>query len=198
MKTANIILACLILLAALAMGGYFVRERLAHERDIENYHIAYTELIARYAAEYALDPYLVTAIMRCESSNDPDAVSKKGAIGLMQIMPDTGAWIAHKLGLDDSYREEQLFDPETNIRFACWYLDFLTRRLEGNRTAIIAAYNAGHGSVENWLADPAYAAEGQLHKIPFPETERYLEKVTTAYEKYIALYPELFGADTVA
>lgn len=116
----------------------------------------------------------------------------------MQIMPDTGAWIAHKLGLDDSYRQEQLFDPETNIRFACWYLDFLTRRLEGNRTAIIAAYNAGHGSVENWLADPAYAAEGQLHKIPFPETERYLEKVTTAYEKYIALYPELFGADTVA
>lgn len=198
MKTANIILACLILLAALAMGGYFVSERLAHERDIENYHIAYTELIARYAAEYALDPYLVTAIMRCESSNDPDAVSKKGAIGLMQIMPDTGAWIAHKLGLDDSYRQEQLFDPETNIRFACWYLDFLTRRLEGNRTAIIAAYNAGHGSVENWLADPAYAAEGQLHKIPFPETERYLEKVTTAYEKYIALYPELFGADTVA
>ena len=142
MKTANIILACLILLAALAMGGYFVSERLAHERDLENYHIAYTELIARYAAEYALDPYLVTAIMRCESSNDPDAVSKKGAIGLMQIMPDTGAWIAHKLGLDDSYRQEQLFDPETNIRFACWYLDFLTRRLEGNRTAIIAAYNA--------------------------------------------------------
>ena len=198
MKTANIILACLILLAALAMGGYFVSERLSHERDLENYHIAYTELIARYDAEYALDPYLVTAIMRCESSNDPDAVSKKGAIGLMQIMPDTGAWIAHKLGLDDSYRQEQLFDPETNIRFACWYLDFLTRRLEGNRTAIIAAYNAGHGSVENWLADPAYAAEGQLHKIPFPETERYLEKVTTAYEKYIALYPELFGADTVA
>lgn len=124
MKTVNIVLLVLILLIAIGIGGYFALERAAHERDLRNYPTAYTELVRSYAEEFSLDPYLVTAIMRCESSNDPNAVSKKGAIGLMQIMPDTGAWIAHKLKLDESYTETQLYDPETNIRFACWYLAF--------------------------------------------------------------------------
>lgn len=96
MKTVNIVLLVLILLIAIGIGGYFALERAAHERDLRNYPTAYTELVRSYAEEFSLDPYLVTAIMRCESSNDPNAVSKKGAIGLMQIMPDTGAWIAHK------------------------------------------------------------------------------------------------------
>ena len=198
MKKANIVLVCLIVATCLAIGGYLLYEKAQHEKDLRNYPVAYTDLIAQYAAEFSLDPYLVTAIMRCESSNDPAAVSKKGAIGLMQIMPDTGAWIAHKLDLDDSYQQQQLYDPAVNIRFACWYLRFLTNRLHQERTAIIAAYNAGHGSVEDWLSDPAYSENGRLNTIPFPETERYLEKVTTAYDKYIVLYPELYAGQTVA
>lgn len=193
MKTVNIVLICLIILLCLSFAVYRVSEIRAYEKDLRNYPIAYTELIQRYAKEFELDPYLVTAIMRCESSNDPLAVSHKGAIGLMQIMPDTGVWIAHKLDLDDSYREEQLYEPETNVRFACWYLQFLTNRLHGDRTCMIAAYNAGHRSVENWLEDPAYSSNGTLHTIPFPETERYYGKVTTAYDKYKTLYPELYG-----
>lgn len=197
MKTVNIVLLVLILLIAIGIGGYFALERAAHERDLRNYPTAYTELVRSYAEEFSLDPYLVTAIMRCESSNDPNAVSKKGAIGLMQIMPDTGAWIAHKLKLDESYTETQLYDPETNIRFACWYLAFLERRLNNNETCVIAAYNAGHGSVEKWLSDTAFAENGELLTIPFPETARYLEKVRTAYDKYRELYPDLYN-DAVA
>jgi len=193
MKTANIILMCLIILLIAAFMVYRTMEIRAYEEDLQNYPIAYTQLIEQYAREFELDPYLVTAIMRCESSNDPTAVSHKGAIGLMQIMPDTGTWIAHKLDLDDSYQQDQLYDPEVNLRFACWYIRFLTNRLDGDRTCIIAAYNAGHGSVEKWLKDPAYATNGTLHTIPFPETERYYKKVTTAYDKYRALYPDLYG-----
>lgn len=193
MRTANIILICLILLLVAAFVLFRVNEIREYEADLRNYPTAYTDLIKQYADEFELDPYLVTAIMRCESSNDPMAVSHKGAMGLMQIMPDTGAWIAHKLDLDDSYQQEQLFDPNTNIRFSCWYLRFLTNRLDGNRICIIAAYNAGHRSVENWMEDPTYFSNGILHTIPFPETERYYEKVTTAYDKYRTLYPELYA-----
>lgn len=192
MKVANIILIVLILFILAAFVSLRLEEIRAYEEDLRNYPTAYTDLIAEYSKEFSLDPYLVTAIMRCESSNDANAVSKKGAIGLMQIMPDTGAWIAHKLDLDDVYREQQLFEPETNVRFACWYLRFLTNRLNEDRTCIIAAYNAGHGSVEKWLQDPTYSANGTLQKIPYPETERYLTKITTAYEKYTTLYPDLY------
>ena len=63
---------------------------------------------------------------------------------------------------------------------------------------IVAAYNAGHGSVEKWLADPAYAVDGLLVNIPFPETARYVEKVEAAYEAYRTLYPDLFTDDLFA
>lgn len=200
MKIANIVLICLIVLLIAAFVIYRVEEIRAYEADLRNYPnpTAYFDLIFRYAEEFALDPYLVVSIMRCESSFDPNAVSKKGAIGLMQIMPDTGAWIAHKLDLDATYQQDQLYDPDTNIRFACWYLRFLTNRLNGDRTCIIAAYNAGHGSVEGWLENPDYSSNGTLQTIPFPETERYFAKVTTAYEKYQTLYPDLFGTSIAA
>jgi soluble lytic murein transglycosylase len=133
--------------------------------------------------------------MRCESSNQPDAVSEAGAIGLMQIMPDTGTWIAHKLDMDDVYTVDLLYDPETSIAFACWYLRFLTGRFDGNVMQIVAAYNAGHGSVEGWLEDERFSAGGELTSIPFDQTARYYEKVMTAYENYTTLYPEQFSAD---
>ena len=73
------------------------------------------------------DPYLVLSVMRCESSFRSDAVSHAGAIGLMQVMPDTGAWIAHKLNLDDVYTESMLYEPDYNVRFGCWFSPFPDR-----------------------------------------------------------------------
>lgn len=192
-QTAVIVVGSLILLCVAAFGGYLIREHVLYEHALENYPAAYTEYIKKYAAEYDLDPYLVQSIMRCESSNDPDAVSEAGAIGLMQIMPDTGVWIAHKLGLDDVYAEDMLYDPETSIQFACWYLNFLSGRFDGGVMKIVAAYNAGHGSVENWLEDERFSKDGELLTIPFEQTERYYENVMTAYENYTTLYPDLFA-----
>lgn len=85
-----------------------------------------------------------------------------------------------------------LYDPACSVRFGCWFLRFLTDRFEGELPHIIAAYNAGHGSVEKWLDDPAYSQNGILTAIPYPETERYVEKVQTALEAYRTLYPDLF------
>ncbi len=198
MQIAAIVVASLIALCCLAFGGYLLNEHMEYERALRNYPVAYTELIKASAAEFILDPYLVQSIMRCESSNDPLAVSDAGAIGLMQIMPDTGTWIAHKLDLDDVYTEDMLYEPETNIRFACWYLRFLTGRFDGNVMEIVAAYNAGHGSVEDWLKDSRFSQDGTLASIPFEQTARYYDKVMAAYENYTTLYPELFSTDASA
>ena len=110
----------------------------------------------------------------------------------MQVMPDTGAWIAHKLE-EEPFDSQILYDPDTNIRYGCWYLSFLNRRLNGNLTAMIAGYNAGHGIVEDWLEDPAYTEQGDLKTIPYPETERYVKKVYQAMDAYHSLYPDLFA-----
>ena len=191
-QIAVIALGSLVFLVAAAFGGYLIYEEVQYQKALRNYPVAYTDLIKIYATEYALDPYLVQSIMRCESSNDPGAVSDVGAIGLMQIMPDTGTWIAHKLDLDDVYTEQMLYDPETNIEFGCWYLRFLNGRFDGNIKQMIAAYNAGHGTVEGWLEDPNYSSNGELTTIPFEDTARYYDKVTAAYENYTTLYPDLF------
>ncbi len=190
-KRIFIVIALLVLVVA-AYAAFFLIERGERRKMEREYPVAYTEEIQTCAAEYALDPYLVLAIMRCESSFKSDAVSSVGAIGLMQIMPDTGTWIAHKLGLDEVYNEQMLYDPACSVRFGCWFLRFLTDRFEGELPHIIAAYNAGHGSVEKWLDDPAYSQNGILTAIPYPETECYVEKVQTALEAYRTLYPDLF------
>lgn len=194
MKKGIIIVSAVIGLCVLSFAAYLIADTIRIKRAYRNYPVAYTELIDQYASEYALDPYLVTAIMRCESSNDPEAVSKVGAIGLMQIMPDTGAWIAHKLDMDSVYAESMLYEPEVSIRFGCWYLRFLTDRFDGRRMEIIAAYNAGHGSVEKWLEDPRFAAQGRLTAIAFEATAQYYDKVCSAYDNYVELYPALYAA----
>ena len=197
MQIAIICVAALIFLCAAAFGGYLIYENALYQKALRNYPTAYTDLIAQYAKEYDLDPYLVQSIMRCESSNDPTVVSDAGAIGLMQIMPDTATWIAHKLDLDNVYTQDMLYNPETSIEFGCWYLRFLSGRFNANVKQMVAAYNAGHGSVEDWLSDPRFSENGELITIPFEDTARYYDKVMAAYENYTTLYPDLFSGEIV-
>lgn len=194
MSKAIKVLIIIIAVLLLAFAAYVGYSHIMHQKDLREYPFRYVSLIREYSEKYSLDPYLVLSIMRCESSLESDAISPKGARGLMQIMPDTGEWIAHKLDLDDIYTEEMLFEPERNIEFSCWFLNFLSGRFDKNMNQIVCAYNAGHKTVQNWLENPEYAAEGELTKIPFPDTEKYLNRVLTAYSKYRELYPELFDA----
>jgi len=178
------ILAIDILLLALAVCAYHYGSITLEKRT---YQLRYRELIELYAAHFELDPYLVAAVVHVESSNQPDAVSKSGAIGLMQVMPQTGEWIAAKLKVND-FDADMLLDPNVNIRFGCWYLRFLNDRFDRDRMLVTAAYNAGHGTVDRWLEDSTVSRDGQLVNIPYPETERYVEKVYRAYEIYQRLY----------
>lgn len=105
------------------------RRRLEAEAAERAQHpLYYADTITAYADAQELDPALVAAVILCESSYDPKAESRLGARGLMQLMPDTAEWVAHKLGEDGAdYSFDNLYDPQTNIRFGTWYLGYLSR-----------------------------------------------------------------------
>ena len=152
------------------------------------YPIHYRDEIQVYTKEYNIDPYLVVAIMKNESGFNPKALSSKNAKGLMQIAAITGDWASKELNIVD-YNEEMLYDPDLNIKIACWYLNVLHKEFDNNLELIIAAYNGGSGNVTKWLNDPRYSDDGiTLKKIPFKETENYLKKVLRDYEIYKTLY----------
>jgi soluble lytic murein transglycosylase-like protein len=117
-------------------------------------------LIHRLAQQYSIDPRLVQAIITVESNFDPHAVSRAGAQGLMQLMPTTAA----------RYRVEDPFDPHANIEGGILYLRDLLRMFPGDLRHVLAAYNAGEGTVQQFGGVP-----------PYPETQRYVERVLTLY-----------------
>lgn len=170
---------CIFILLIIVGGYMFVKTR---------YPLKYEDYIMKYAEEYHLDPYFVCSIIWTESKFDPEVVSSRGAVGLMQIMPDTGKWIAGKLGMED-FEEENLHDPETNIQMGCWYLKFLSDKFDGDTTKIAAAYNAGHNRVSEWMTDPEHSTDGEtLDNIPFEETKNYVKRERQSYEIYKFLY----------
>lgn len=184
-RAVTVSLAVLVLLTA---AGLY----LGRVMEKRTYKLNYPNEIIAFADEFGVDRFLVAAVIHCESSNRETAVSPVGARGLMQVMPDTGEWIASKLEVE-GYTEESLFDPEINIRFGCWYLNYLTDKFNSNRVQVLAAYNAGPGNVAMWLEKPEYAKDGELVEIPFPETANYVEKVQRVYEKYAQLYKNELG-----
>lgn len=102
----------------------------------------------------------------------------------MQIMPETGKWIAGKLNIDD-YDESILTDPGENIRLGCWYLSYLDERFGYDIKKSTAAYHAGGGSVDKWLTDPENSTDGvTLDSIPSEVTGNYVSNVIDAIGKY--------------
>ncbi|MBE7091513.1 MAG: lytic transglycosylase domain-containing protein [Clostridiales bacterium] len=146
------------------------------------YPVRYTELVKRYAEENSFSPAFIFAVIYAESGFNANAVSKKGAVGLMQIMPQTAGFIAGRNGYD--YLESYLTNPEYNIRTGCRYLSYLRARFLDEST-LLAAYNAGEGNVGEWLKNPKYSVDGKiLSKIPYPETQNYVQKVQKLKNKY--------------
>lgn len=135
-----------------------------------------------YCKTYHLSPALVLAVIKTESEFHPRAVSRAGAMGLMQLMPDTFLYISkEKFGED--HKQAELFDPSVNLRFGCYYLSYLFERFEDKNT-VLAAYNAGEGRVAAWLNDPALAKDGRLINIPFAETSAYVKSINNAERAY--------------
>ncbi|MDR1701863.1 MAG: lytic transglycosylase domain-containing protein [Sporomusaceae bacterium] len=158
------------------------------------YPFDYQPIIYECAAEHDLNPFLVAGVIKVESSFDPDACSPKGALGLMQIMPDTGQWVAERLKTP-VYLEKNttnstiLKDPETNIRLGTWYLDFLRQEFSGNEVLYLAAYNGGIGNVRQWMTQYGWTNDfTDIDQIPFGETRRYVRKVLYYKEQYQEIY----------
>lgn len=139
-------------------------------------------------AEYAgVDPKLVAALIYVESKFNPVARSKKGARGLMQIMPETGFWVGTQKGLP--LQEEDLDRPEINLQLGIWYLAYLFREFNGDRILVLAAYNAGGEKVKGWLSSGVWEGKvDDLHRIPYQETRRYVAKIMRTYYLYRYLY----------
>lgn len=150
--------------------------------------LKYHETVALHAGNHQLDPLLVTAVMRVESSFDPEAVSIKGARGLMQLMPETAAWAAERMGIAE-YSEERLFDPELNLAIGIWYLANLRSLFDGDTVLALAAYNGGRANVLRWLEEEAWSGELEtVNDIPFPETRAYVQRVLNTYQWYRRVY----------
>ena len=153
------------------------------------YPLRYEDEITASAATHGVDPYLVAAVIRSESSWDPEASSHQGARGLMQLMPETAQDMVAK-GLVDGkrYSYENLEDPTINIEYGCAYLSYLLAYFNGATDRAIAAYNAGMGNVDGWAKQ-----DKLLHNaITFPETQAYLVRVNMAKARYQELYPQAF------
>lgn len=148
------------------------------------YPVKYEEYVEQSAAEYNLDKALVYAIIKTESNFNPNANSDAGAMGLMQIMPDTFEWLQHRKSGEVTMDSEYLYNPEINIEYGCRLLRFLLDKFSDENTAV-AAYNAGFGAVEGWLTDSEYSHDGiTLYNIPYEETENYVDRVENAKKNY--------------
>ncbi|WP_353681827.1 lytic transglycosylase domain-containing protein [Pelotomaculum sp. PtaB.Bin117] len=152
------------------------------------YQFPYQDTTYFYADKYHVDPFLLAAIMKTESDFNNQAVSDKGARGLMQIMPETGQWIVHQMG-EPAISMEKLLDPETSIKLGAWYIADLGKEFNGDTVLILAAYNGGRGNVEDWLDRKELRGGGErIEQIPFPETRFYVRKVLLYQQIYRYLY----------
>ncbi len=162
----------------------------AYDRRVYRTTVKYRDLIEREAARYGLRPAYLAAIILNESSYDPSAVSSVGARGLMQLLPDTGSWIAGKLGwTNQGYTADWLFDPEKNVALGAWYVDYLSGLYGGDPVLVACAFHAGHGNVDTWLS--RYSKDGRtlsIDEIPMENTRSYAGKVVDSYAIYLENY----------
>jgi soluble lytic murein transglycosylase len=153
------------------------------------YPMPYPGVVYAASQRYGVKPWLVAAVIRAESKGHADALSGRGAIGLMQIMPATGAWAATHMGIND-FSSADLRNPATNVAIGTWYLRGLLDRYHGNLALALAAYNGGEHNVDRWLASRQWVgAQGTEEQIPFGQTRDFVRSVLASYEAYHRLYP---------
>ncbi|MCL2286426.1 MAG: lytic transglycosylase domain-containing protein [Firmicutes bacterium] len=180
MKTK--LLLSFILIVTLCAAAMFMAART-------RFPIRYLDIIEANAGE--LETSFVLAVIMAESSFNSRAESRAGAQGLMQLMPPTAADMAARMGMTD-FQPYHVWEPEVNIALGTFYLNWLKNRYNGNLDLVLAAYNAGLGRVDTWLADPELSQDGvTLDVIPFPETYNYLNRIRQfqrIYRVLLALY----------
>jgi soluble lytic murein transglycosylase len=153
------------------------------------YPFAIIDTIKSESVPGSADPYVVAAVIREESAFNQKAISIAGAVGLMQLMPETAEFVADKIGHPD-FNPERLVDPEVNIRLGSWYLGHLARKFDGRLIPTIASYNAGPDAVSAWIKKrpPKNDAWDEfIESIPYSETRAYTKRVVRSYTEYLRL-----------
>lgn len=160
------------------------------------YPLKYTDEIYASSEEFGVDKELIASIINAESHFNENALSNKGAVGLMQIMPSTAEWIINNnLSKFEDYQDFknlyntqsgqcELFNPSINIRLGTFYISYLIKKFNNVDTAL-CAYNAGEGKVKEWLNNSEYSIDKiSLQKIPYNETKNYVQKVNLNLKVY--------------
>jgi peptidoglycan lytic transglycosylase len=166
------LLAGLVLYVQAAEPSWYYRLR---------YPLAYDSIIRGHAENYRLDAALLAAVVYQESKFDPEARSDAGAVGLMQLRPDTARGIATRTG-GSKFRVDDLTNPELNVRYGSWYLRHLLDKYDDERLAL-AAFNAGQGNVDSWRE--------QGKGIAFAETRAYVDRV----EELKGIYRDAYASE---
>lgn len=178
MKTVRkIIIAfvCVVIVGILGFVGYNIALKYM-------YPIKYQSQVETYAREFNVEKSLVFAVIKCESDFNKNAESSAGAKGLMQLTEETFYDVSKILkdGQQDKYTE-LWNDADTNIKYGTRYLKYLFDMFNGDKTAVLAAYNAGLGNVKQWMGEDQKL---QRSEIAFPETKEYVEKVLETQKHY--------------
>ena len=177
------LLAAVAVVGAAALGFLYLQEAKPAWWERLWYPLSYSAIIRGHARNYDLDPALLAAVVYQESKFHADARSDSGAIGLMQLLPETAKGIAVHTG-GSRFRVDDLYDPEINVRYGAWYLRHLLTKYGDEQTAL-AAYNAGQDNVDRWRA------EGR--GIAFAETRHYVDRVEDLKEVYRKAYGRQLG-----
>ena len=189
-RKRSILAPILALLLVLALAGTLLFSTFRDKIEHWEYPQRFTEYVEYYGGKYGIDPMILYAFIRTESNFDPNADSDAGARGLMQITEVTFDWIKMKIAPKESLTFDDLYDPETNIRYGCWLVGYLCSEF-GNVDTAMAAYHAGRGQVNEWLADKEYSSDGvHLDVIPISDTAHYVNKIDRAMDTYKKLYDE--------
>ncbi len=171
--------ASTLLIVAVAASFVYLRSGEPAWFQRVRYPLKYEQIVRGHARNYQLDPALLAAVIYQESKFRSDAKSSSGAIGLMQLQPETAKGIALRTG-GSRFQTSDLYLPEINVRYGSWYLRHLLDKYEDEETAL-AAYNAGQRNVDEWRA------EGK--GIQFSETRAYVDRV----EHLKGVYHDAYG-----
>jgi soluble lytic murein transglycosylase len=170
--------ASTLLIVAVAVSFTYLRAGEPAWFQRLRYPLRYEQIVRGHARNYRLDPALLAAVIYQESKFRADAKSSSGAIGLMQLRPDTAKGIAIRTG-GSRFQTSDLYNPEINVRYGSWYRRHLLNKYGEEKTAL-AAYNAGQRNVDRWRA----AGQG----IQFSETRAYVDRVEDLKDVYHRAY----------
>ena len=181
----------ILLLVVLALAATLLFPVFRRQVDTMEYPCRYNEYVEYYAGKYNIDPLILYSFIRTESNFNPNAQSNVGARGLMQMTEETFLWLRSKIAPDEGLLFANLYDPETSIRFGCYYLHLCMERYNGDVATAAAAYHSGWGTVDALLQMEEHSADGEtLQGFPYNQMNHYVKKITSCYARYQRIYAE--------